>query len=549
MYTWVVGLAGIALLGWRLAHSGSLLDDLLSAPYLALLVLFAVLEIYRVPMRGNIAAGLSAVSIVVAVILGGELPAMAMSLGGLAILVNGRNKFRAAVFNVGTYAISAAAGGAVAALVGYPVEGPSAALRITGPLIFVTAYALVTTILVAIYSALTARGGRTIDRLVSLGVHAILLVVSMSLGVFAALAYSNYGPISLYFTCVILALVSYLLSLAARMSANREGLFALYQAASSINEALTLQEVFDRARSFTHSLLLEDFTWLALPTGDESGELAIACTWLGDGVDLERASAHVAAINAGLRDREPEGQYIWTRGQDGSSPAYFGWVVVTALHLGKQFVGEFGLASHYAPDEVTGDKLQLLAVLSSHLALAVDNALKFERATMLAHTDPLTGLYNYRQFQNLLRDAIARAEKTESQVSLIYIDLDHFREVNNTYGHHVGDEALKTIAQAIRASCRDRDLVCRPGGDEFTVILPGVTKDRARVVADRIRENLVALTIDVGLPEPLPSIIGASVGVSVYPEDGSDVDTLVKKADADMYSSKNVGGRSASPGN
>lgn len=510
--------------------------------------MFAVLEIYRVPIRGNIAAGFSTVSVVVAVILGGELPAWAMSLGGLAILVSGSKVLRPAVFNAGTYAIAAAAGSLAASLAGYPVGGPALAFRLAGPLIFVAVHGLVTAVLVGIYSVLSERGGKAIDQLLCLGIHIILVVISMSLGVSIALAYENFGPISLYFMCVILPMLSYLMSLAARVSSNREGLFALYQAASSINEALTLQEVFDRARSFTHGLLHEDFTWLALATGDEPGDLSVAYTSFGDGVDLERASAHVAAISAGVQDREPGEQYVWTREQTGSSSGYFGWVAVTALHLGKQFLGEFGVASISIPNDVTSDKLQLLAVLSSHLALAVDNALKFERATMLAYTDPLTGLYNYRQFQNLLREAIVRAEKSGAELSLIYIDLDYFRDVNNTYGHQVGDEALKAIARTIRASCRDRDLVCRPGGDEFTVILPGVPKDRARVVADRIRENLIGMKLEVGLPEPLASAIGASVGVSAYPEDGSDVDTLVRKADADMYSSKNEGGRSASLG-
>ena len=308
-----------------------------------------------------------------------------------------------------------------------------------------------------------------------------------------------------------------------------------------------MKEVFERAHEFTKTLIQQDFAWLSLPTGDEGGTLAVAYTSFSGTVDLERATAHVMALRANEEDRQSGDPYVWTRDQSDSSPGYFGWATVTALHLGKQFLGEFGLASLSAPQDVSSEKLQLLAVLSSHLALAVDNALKFERATMLAFTDPLTGLYNYRQFQNLLRESIARAEKTESSVSVIYVDLDYFREVNNTYGHQAGDEALRAIGKVIRVSCRDKDLVCRPGGDEFTVILPGVPKDKARVVAGRIKENLSNMKLEVGLAEPLVSVIGASVGVSTYPEDGADVDTLVRKADADMYASKTEGGRGAYP--
>jgi GGDEF domain-containing protein len=141
------------------------------------------------------------------------------------------------------------------------------------------------------------------------------------------------------------------------------------------------------------------------------------------------------ALRAPDVGREPGDQFIWTKDQANGSQSYFAWVTSTTLHLGKQFLGEFGVASLSVPQEVSADQLQLLAVLSSHLALAVDNALKFERATMLAFTDPLTALFNYRQFQNLFREAIARAEKGSTPVSLIYVDLDHFRDINNTYGH------------------------------------------------------------------------------------------------------------------
>jgi diguanylate cyclase (GGDEF)-like protein len=339
--------------------------------------------------------------------------------------------------------------------------------------------------------------------------------------------------------------MAFLLSLGSRVATNKEGLFGLYQAASSINEALTLKDVFERAHSFADSLLETEFAWLSLPTGDSPEEMTAAYTWAKDGVDLERATAHVMSMSAEDRDRFSKGQYSWVRDPEKREQGYFGWVVAMPLRLGKQFLGEFGVASLSVPIEVSPDKLQLFAVLSSHLALAVDNALKFERATMLASTDPLTGLYNYRQFQSLFREAILRSEKSGAPVSLIYVDLDYFREVNNTYGHQVGDEALKAISKVIRSSCRDRDLVCRPGGDEFTVILPGVGKENARVVAARVKENLVTSCLEVGLSEPLVSVIGASVGVSTYPEDGLDVDTLVKQADSDMYASKTEGQRGA----
>ncbi|MEX0975066.1 MAG: GGDEF domain-containing protein [Bacillota bacterium] len=545
-YPWIAGSLGLAFLAGRLFIGRSSLPGLFKGEYLALLATFAVLETNRIPVRAGAAVGFSTAAVVAAVIIGGDLPAMALSLGGLATWATRKRSARSAVFNAGVYASSAAAGSLVASLMGYPIQEPWTGLSMAGPLVFTAAYSVLTAVLVGLHSVTDSRGARAVDHMYNLGLHLANIVISTSLGTSAALAYRTLGAASLYLMCVTLSVIAFLISLAYRVVRNREGLFGLYQAASSINEALTLREVFERAHKFSRSLLEEDFAWLSLPTGDSEGGLAVAYTWAKDGVDLERAAAHVMMLRTAGEDRRPGDQFVWARDHNSRGQTYFGWVTATPLHLGKQFLGEFGLASLSTPQEVSSDKLQLLAVLSSHLALAVDNALKFERATMLAFTDPLTGLYNYRQFQNLLREAIVRAEKAQTPVSLIYVDLDHFREVNNTYGHQVGDDALREIGKAIRASCRDKDFICRPGGDEFTVVLPGVPKDRARVVASRIKENLVAVSVDVGLPQPLTSAIGASVGVATYPEDGSDVDTLVKKADADMYSSKLERGRGGS---
>lgn len=540
-YPWVVGLLGLALLGWRLFFSPAS-ADVVRGEYLALLLLFGVLEIYRMPIRGGVASRITMIPVVTAVIIGGDLAASLISLGGLFTLVRGRRALATALFNSGTYALASIAAGAAASLAGKSVSGPTIGLDLTGPTIFTAVYFLVTSFVTGVYALLRNMGIKSADQLLNIGMQFGFVVLSMSLGMSMALTYQSLGTTSLYFLCTMLSMSAYLMSLGARVTSNREGLFNLYKAATSINGALTLREVFERANAFTKTLIQQDFAWLSLPPGSDDGTLSVAYTSSSGAVDLERATTHLLTLRTNETDRLEGRPHVWTRDEDSSSQTYFAWSAVTPLHLGKQFLGEFGMASLSVPSEVSSEKLQLLAVLSSHLALAVDNALKFERATMLASTDPLTGLYNYRQFQSLFRDAISRAEKAGGDISLIYVDLDHFREINNTYGHQIGDEALRGIATVIRASCRDGDLVCRPGGDEFTVILPGVPRDTARMIAGRIKENLINMRLEVGLPDPLVSAIGASVGVATYPEDGADVDTLVKKADADMYLSKTKGG-------
>lgn len=544
-YSWAVGCLGIGFVVAKLALERQAVPSILKGEYLALLGMFIVLEVNRMPARAGLTVGFSFVAVVAAMLLGGELPALAVNLGALAPWLVQKKAPRLVVFNSGVFILSTAGGSAAAAYLGYPAGYPAAELNVTGLLVFVGFYTLTNAALVSIYSLLNESRVKAVDYAYNLGLHGLHVVISTSLGTSVALAFKTLGATNLYFLCLTLSVMALLISLGSRVAINREGLFGLYQAASSINEALTLKDVFERAHTFARSLLEADFAWLSLPAGESEEQLTVAYTWAKDGVDLERATAHAVSLSSGQRDRFARGRFSWARDSEAKGEGYFGWVTAMPLMLGKQFLGEFGVASLPVPGEVSPDKLQLFAVLSSHLALAVDNALKFERATMLAFTDPLTGLYNYRQFQSLFRDAILRAEKTGSQVSLIYVDLDYFRDVNNSYGHQVGDEALKGIAKVIRSSCRDNDIVCRPGGDEFTVILPGVAKDNARTVAARVKENIAAASLEVGLPEPLLAVVGASVGVSTYPEDGSDIDTLVKKADLDMYTSKSEDGRGA----
>lgn len=159
------------------------------------------------------------------------------------------------------------------------------------------------------------------------------------------------------------------------------------------------------------------------------------------------------------------------------------------------------------------------------------------RMQRAAHHDSLTGLPNRLLFHDRLEQAIALARRNAGGFSLLYLDLDRFKPVNDTYGHDAGDELLKAVAARIRLQVRESDTFARVGGDEFAVILPGVgTREDAQAVAGKIAAAVAAAFRLGGAIEDV--CIGASVGIAVYPDDAPDADGLVKAADSAMYDAK-----------
>jgi diguanylate cyclase (GGDEF)-like protein/PAS domain S-box-containing protein len=156
----------------------------------------------------------------------------------------------------------------------------------------------------------------------------------------------------------------------------------------------------------------------------------------------------------------------------------------------------------------------------------------------MAYHDPLTGLYNRKAFMERLEKAIREARQYENSRSILYIDLDRFKKVNDVYGHEIGDKLLIQVAARLNDTLRENDYVSRLGGDEFTVILSGSGRSTSEKVAVRVLKvlsqpyQIQGITIDFVTP---------SIGVSTFPDDGHDADTLLKSADKAMYSAKGKG--------
>ncbi|MGE0867600.1 MAG: diguanylate cyclase [Kofleriaceae bacterium] len=161
------------------------------------------------------------------------------------------------------------------------------------------------------------------------------------------------------------------------------------------------------------------------------------------------------------------------------------------------------------------------------------------RLAQLAVTDGLTGLYNHRHFHERLALEVERSQRSGLPLSLLMLDVDHFKRFNDSHGHPAGDEVLRQLARVLGDTRRANDVVARYGGEEFAVILVDTPKFTAAKVAERIRERVAAHDFTEAAPKP--GQLGVSVGVATYPEDGGDAEALVRAADTALYAAKRAG--------
>ncbi|MCA1703856.1 MAG: sensor domain-containing diguanylate cyclase, partial [Actinobacteria bacterium] len=170
---------------------------------------------------------------------------------------------------------------------------------------------------------------------------------------------------------------------------------------------------------------------------------------------------------------------------------------------------------------------------ASHAALAVSNVRLLEQLQVMADTDPLTGIANRLMFDRTLHKEVSRADRSGGTLGLLLLDIDHFKALNDTHGHQVGDDVLRQIALALTDHSRSFDTVARYGGEEFVVIVPSAGVEECLEVAERLREEIATL--------PLAAPVTASLGLALYPLHADGVDALVRAADDALYVSKKEG--------
>jgi diguanylate cyclase (GGDEF)-like protein/putative nucleotidyltransferase with HDIG domain len=319
-------------------------------------------------------------------------------------------------------------------------------------------------------------------------------------------------------------------------AAQREVL-SLYEISQTLGSALRLSEVLaiiaakvEKIASFTTLILyLSEGSKLraAHVMGKNSDLIKGTEVRIGEGEIGWVADTRQSLIIGGLSDKGAR--------TTGALSSIYRSMAFFPLVRGDNLVGVMALYST-EPEAYSADEIRLLEAVSSHAATAMYNALAFERTQEFALTDNLTGLPNSRYMYSFYEQERSRAERQDSPLVLMMMDLDGFKKINDTYGHHVGDDILRRTAQILRRRLRLGDTLIRYAGDEFVAVLHHATPD---VVVD-LKQRLQS-AVDCFAHEVRPgrvARIGISIGHSTLGEDGYAIDELMEVADQRMYDDK-----------
>ncbi len=318
-----------------------------------------------------------------------------------------------------------------------------------------------------------------------------------------------------------------------------------YKASSALNRALTLAEVYEAAIEGARGVC--EFDFAAIATYDiRDGGHAI-CRAVGEGAELldgkrYRDAGSLAAVvvknklalpSAGeWRDREDTYVFDPTVRMKGFESLY-----ILPLLVKDEVIGTFTVGAR-RPGAFPGDRREMLGVIANQVAISLQNGRMYEVLEEQATTDGLTGLVNHRTFQERFSAMLGRADRHKTKVSMLLTDIDHFKKINDTYGHPTGDQVLRRVSAILKASARGIDIVARYGGEEFAIVLEGTDRMGARQLAERIRQEVAQQSFESAKGSFRATL---SLGVAVYPDDARAKQEIIAKADQALYAAKHGG--------
>ena len=206
------------------------------------------------------------------------------------------------------------------------------------------------------------------------------------------------------------------------------------------------------------------------------------------------------------------------------------------LRVENKIIGSMVLQSYTDPDLYSPKDIKLMEFVSQQVATAIERKQIEEKLKFLSLYDPLTKLPNRVLFYDRMRQEIAYAKRERKKFALMFLDLDNFKEVNDKFGHNIGDQVLQGVAKKFNTLLREADTICRLGGDEFIILLPRLAQPRENSV-DVARKILHSLG-EPFLIKDNQIFVNTSIGIALYPDDGEEEEILIKNADKAMYTAK-----------
>jgi diguanylate cyclase (GGDEF)-like protein/putative nucleotidyltransferase with HDIG domain len=321
--------------------------------------------------------------------------------------------------------------------------------------------------------------------------------------------------------------------------AHRE-IYALYEIAQTMGTSLGVADTMALISSKLSNLV--PFSACALYLFDEEAD-TLRCRF-ATGVEADAIGGMTVRAGQGLAGWVARNRRPLVNARPSAEFEAAGLAKSTALHsalvaplvFSDRLIGTLAVYSTQ-PDFYTDDHRRLLDRVSEQASAVIHNSIVFEQTQEDSLTDPLTGLPNTRfMFMHLTRE-LARAERLKAEVALLVMDLDNFKEINDSHGHHVGDRALREVATILRSGIRPYDICVRYAGDEFIVVLSGCSAEEAEGKRVELQRTVDELLFEARPGRRLPLAI--SVGAALYPQDGDSYEALLATADSRMYRDKN----------